>query len=42
LSLLATKMILITFAVCASAAAPTSSSGGHTFELVDASVTGSD
>jgi hypothetical protein len=42
LSLLATKMILITFAVCASVAAPTSSSGGHTFELADASATGSD
>jgi spore coat protein CotH len=42
LSLLATKMILITFAVCASVAAPTSSSGGQTFELADASATGSD
>ena len=36
------KMILITFAVCASVAAPTSSSGGHTFDLADASATGSD
>src|SRR5215217_1360979 len=42
LSLLATEMILITFAVCASVAAPTSSSGGHTFELADASATGPD
>jgi len=41
LSLLATKMILITFAVCASVAS-SSSSGGHTFELADASATGSD